>query len=205
MPLDLAVLKERLGIDPADTAQDVTITAIAEQAQALCELYCDRKFDLMADKETFLSRGAIFLVRRWPIAPDPPPVITAPDLTPVFSEQWCIDYEKGMIAHPDYWWGGATIAYTGGFEPWPPALAWAVTTAFDVLWAESPGGALPPGPPASAGNVRRYSVVGAFSVEATSGGVGEIGANEGTGWGPFPASVTRALDSYRRESRIGAG
>ena len=76
---------------------------------------------------------------------------------------------------------------------------------FDVLWAETPGGALPPGPPAGVGGVRKYSVVGAYSVETTSGEVGEVGANAGTGWGPFPASVIRGLESYRRESRLGAG
>jgi hypothetical protein len=64
---------------------------------------------------------------------------------------------------------------------------------------------LPPGPPGQSGNIKKYSVVGAYSVETAAGGVGEIGANVGTGWGALPGAVTSALDNYRRESRIGAG
>ena len=139
------------------------------------------------------------------VATAPPPVISGPHgETPPPQDCW-IDYERGMINGPYHRWATVTVAYTGGFDPWPPSLNWAVMNAFDVLWAETPGGGLPTGPPTGTGGVRKYSVVGAYSVETTSGGVGEVGANEGSGWGPFPASVIRGLDAYRRESRLGAG
>jgi hypothetical protein len=205
MPLSLDILKKRLAIPPDDLSKDDAITQTAAVAQALCEDYCDRKFDLEPDEETFFGRGSIMLVRRWPIARDPPPEITGPEGEAVAWGHWAVDYEKGMIASPDYWWRGAKVAYVGGWDPWPPALTWAVQIAFDVLWAEEPGGGIPPGPPVGSGSTGRYSVVGAFSIESKSGGIGEAGANEGEGWGPLPGPVVRALETYRRESRIGAG
>jgi hypothetical protein len=206
MPLSLDILKLRLGIPPEDVTKDAMITQVAAQAQGLCEDYCDRRFDLMADEETFGGgRLMTLLLRRWPIAASPPPVITGPNGESPPPLGYWVDYERGMITGPHHCWATVTVAYTGGFDPWPPSLNWAVMNAFDVLWAETPGGALPPGPPAGTGGIRKYSVVGGYSVETTSGEVGEVGANEGTGWGPFPASVIRGLDSYRRESRLGAG
>jgi hypothetical protein len=202
VPLDPAALKTRLGIDPSDTTQDAAIAAIAADAQALCEDYCDRKFDLADDSETFFDCWSTLLLRRWPLDPATPPVITS-NGTPV-GQEWAADTARGIL----YGWPlglPVTVAYRGGFEPWPSTLTWAVTTAFDVLWAETPGGGLAPGEAAEGGTVRKYSVVGAYSVETTSGAPGEVGANEGEGWGPLPGPVTRALDSYRRESRLGVG
>ncbi len=206
MPLSLDILKMRLGIAPEDVTRDAIITEVAAQAQALCEDYCDRKFDLMEDVETFGGANRwTLLLRRWPIAADPPLVISGPNGVIAQPLAYWIDYDRGMITGWRLGWPSVTVTYTGGFDPWPPSLNWAVTGAFDVLWSETPGGALPPGPPAGIGGVRKYSVVGAYSVETNSGDVGEVGANAGTGWGPFPASVIRGLESYRRESRLGAG
>jgi hypothetical protein len=219
MPLDLAALKARLGIDPADTSQDVAVAAVAADAQALCEDYCDRQFDLAPDSETFRHSDTTILLRRWPIDLTTPPVIT--DANGIdLSANWTVDAPLGAL-YPDYGWqsgpwyyygrpwaewrGQLTVAYTGGFNPWPRGLTWAVTIAFDVLWSETPGGMLEPGPPGQSGNIKKYSVVGAYSVETADAGVGEIGANVGTGWGALPGAVTTALDAYRRESRLGVG
>jgi hypothetical protein len=220
MPLDVATLKARLGIDPADTSQDVAIAAVAADAQALCEDYCDRQFDLAPDSETFRHHDTTMLLRRWPVDLTTPPVVT--DWSGVdVSAFWSVDAALGALFPAYGWYGGPwyygrtwvdcyqhgplTVAYTGGFDPWPRGLTWAVTIAFDVLWSETPGGMLEPGPPGQSGNIKKYSVVGAYSVETADAGVGEIGANVGTGWGALPAAVTTALDTYRRESRIGAG
>lgn len=213
MPLDVATLKERLGLDPGDTSQDNAIAAVAGQAQELCELYCDRKFDHEADEETFDQTAGALLLRRWPVD-DTIAVAIADDAGRVVPAQnYRVDFARGAIKGRtvswapgwSFGWSPLTVAYTGGFDPWPSSLTWAVTQAFDVLWSETPGGGLPAGAAGAAGDVRKYSVVGAYSVETTSGGVGEVGANAGEGWGPFPASITSALDPWRRESAAGVG
>src|SRR4051812_1556231 len=124
MPLELALLKLRLGIAPDDETQDAVITMTALQAQSLCEDKCDRKFDLAADEETFFGRGCMMLLRRWPIARDKPIVISGPSGEPVEPAHFAVDYDKGMIASPDYWWRGCVISYWGGWDIWPPSLSW---------------------------------------------------------------------------------
>lgn len=212
VPLDLATLKARLGIAPGDTSKDAAITATAAQAQALCENYCDRKFDLEADAEEFAEPWGSLLLRRWPVAAAPPVEIADGNGRVVPAQNYRVDRAAGIVrgrcvtwaAGWAFGWSPLTVTYTGGLDPWPSDLEWAVTLAFDVLWAETPGGGLDPGA-AAPGEVRKYAVVGAFSVETAAGAPGEVGANEGDGWGPFPASVVRGLDAWRRESRLGAG
>lgn len=216
MPLDIAFLKIRLGIE--DNSQDVALESIAAQAQALAEDYCDRKFDLEADEEAFdeAPPGSI-LVRRWPIVS-----IEAIDAGGVLvgDTRYRVDKAAGIIRGYSTWngWSGwgrppITVNYTGGFEPWPIGLAWAITELAEVLWYATPGAGADPGSGAGAGSgtgeVKRYSVPGAYTVEldvgesssASSGGGGQGGAQ----WGIIPPNVTAALDSYRRESRIGIG
>jgi hypothetical protein len=221
VPLDVASLKARLGIAPGDTTSDAAIEAVATQAQALCESYCDRKFDLAADEETFEAPTGALLLRRWPIvvdpALDPPalPVSIADEAARVVPAQnYRVDKAHGVIRGRSvswapgwaFGWCPLVVTYTGGLDPWPSDLIWSVTAAFDVLWSETPGGGLPAGGAAGAsGDVKKYSVVGAFSVETVAGAAGEIGANAGEGWGPLPASITRGLDAYRRESAVGVG
>lgn len=212
MPLDLATLKARLGIPPEDTTKDAAIEATAEQAQALAEGYCDRKFDRLADVET-LDPAASLLLRRWPLALDPAVIITDDAGRVVPAQNYRVDAERGMIRGravswaPGWFlgWSPLTVTYTGGFDPWPSSLTWAVTNAFDVLWSETPGGGIEPGAPSTGGAVKRYGVVGAFYVDNEAGGVGEIGANEGAGYGALTGPICRALDEWRRESRLGAG
>lgn len=211
MPLDLATLKARLGI--TDTSQDAAIEAVAAQAQALCEAYCDRKFDYVDDTETFEEPYVSLLVRRWPIDPLVPVVITDEAGRIVPAQNYRLDRARGIIygrsvswaAGWAFGWCPLVVSYTGGLDPWPSDLVWAVTGAFDILWSETPGGGLPPGGAGASGDIKKYSVVGAFSVEAIAGAIGEVGANEGGGWGPLTGPIVRGLDAWRRESRIGAG
>jgi hypothetical protein len=211
MPLALDDLKARLGI--TDDSQDAAILAVAAQAQALCEAYCDRKFDYLADEEETFEAARAFLVRRWPIDPAVAVEIVDEQGRVVPSQNYRLNRAQGIIygrsvswaAGWAFGWSPLTVRYAGGLEPWPSDLTWAVTNAFDILWAETPGGGLPPGGAGSTGDIKKYSVVGAFSVESVAGAAGEVGANEGDGWGPLTASVTRGLDIWRRESRLGAG
>lgn len=211
MPLDLDTLKTRLGI--TDNSQDAALTAVAAEAQALCEDYCDRKFDKAADEETFDQTSGALLVRRWPIDKAAGVAIEDAAGRPVPTTNYRVDYARGTIKGRSvswapgwaFGWSPLTVSYTGGFDPWPIALNWAVTQAFDVLWSETPGGGIAAGTIGAAGDVKKYAVVGAFSVEAVAGAAGEVGANAGEGWGPLPASITSALDAYRRESAVGVG
>jgi hypothetical protein len=212
MPLALDDLKIRLGIAPGDTTKDAAIVAVAAQAQALCEAYCDRKFDLAADDELFDCPVGPLLLRRWPL--DATEVVVADvEGRAVPTTNYVVDRERGIIRGRavswvpgwSFGWSPLRVTYAGGFEPGPPDLTWSVANAFDIIWSDTPGGGLEPGQAGGPGEVRKFTIPFVYSVEATGGAPGEVGTNEGSGWGPLSGSVVRGLDIYRRESRLGAG
>lgn len=218
MLLDLATLKKRLGIPPEDTSKDTTISVVAAQAQALAENYCDRKFDLEEDDETFIGVTLSFQVRRFPLEAvtaifagsdlDAPP----PSGNPLATYQ--TDPAKGLV-WPSRWgqnghWPVLRCQYRGGYVEAPPDLLWALTQIFDELWAATPGGGLEPGQGGGGAfdAVKRFSVVGAYSVEL--GSTGDAGGGSGSGggdnaWGVLTPASTAVLDGYRRAARIGIG
>lgn len=218
MLLDLDKLKERLGIEPGDTSKDTTITVVGAQAQALAENYCDRKFDYEEDDETFSGVTLSFQVRRYPIDEivsitrgddlDLPP----PNTVPLAVRR--TDTAKGLVWPSRWGWGGAwpvlRCVYTGGFQEAPTDLEWALYQIFDTLWASTPGGGAEPGTIGSGAfdEVKRFSVVGAYSVEM--GSTGDVGGGSGSGggdnvWGILTPASTSVLDGYRRAARIGIG
>ena len=221
MPLDPAILKARLGIPTDDTSQDPVIAAVAVQAQALAENYCDRAFDLADETDEFPDVASSLQLRRYPVSE-----ITGfwrvlrQYGTPLADDRgsdvtsYRVDRARGLI-WPTGWgcWSAGPaqqfhVEYSGGYETWPPDLDWAVTSVFDLLWAETPGG----GVEAGAGGatafdaVKRFSVVGAYSVELGSSGDASGGGGSGdNSWGLLPPSITSVLDFYRRATRLGIG
>lgn len=208
MALDPAILKIRWG---ATDAQMPLVEQVANQAQALCESYTGRLFDLGPDALDFPHVAYSFQVRRYPIVsvegvwlwqlgqvpaePDPGAAI-AP---------YRMDRAKGLIWPGVHHWRGVLhIEYTGGYDPWPHDLIWAVTQAADIVWRDTPGGGAAPGSAGGAalGVVKRISVVGVYSAE-----IGETGGGDGeaNGWGVLPAEVTDVLDRYRAAAVVGIG
>jgi hypothetical protein len=232
MLLDLATLKARLGIDPSDTTQDLTIEMLATQAQALAETYCDRAFDYGPDDETFPGVNSSFQVHRYPIASIDSLTLGSDLDTPIANPTpiaWLrTDPAKGLVWPGGYgyqnwyggwqqgvgWIGGAwsggtwpviRCLYTGGYQTAPVDLAWALTLIFDILWSTTPGAGVPVGDVGAAAfdAVKRFSVVGAYAVElATSADQGSKGGGDNT-WGILPPSVTAVLDGYTRAPAIG--
>jgi hypothetical protein len=220
MPLDPAILKARLGIADTDTSQDPVIAAVAVQAQALAENYCDRAFDLADETEEFPDVASSLQLRRYPVSEvtglwrmdgqQGTPLVDdhGPDVT-----SFRIDRARGILWPAGWgcWLAGPAqqlhVEYSGGFDTWPVDLDWAVTAIFDLLWAETPGG----GVEAGAGGatafdaVKRFSVVGAYSVELGSSGDASGGGGGDNTWGLLPPSITSVLDYYRRATRIGIG
>jgi hypothetical protein len=234
MLLDLATLKDRLGILPSDTTQDQTITVLAGQAQALAETYCDRAFDYGPDDETFPDVNQSFQVHRYPIDSIEGLTLGSDLDTPVANPtpiSWLrADPAKGLIWPGGYgyqnwiggwqmgsgWAGGAwsggswpviRCQYTGGYQTAPIDLDWALTLIFDELWSTTPGAGVPAGQVGAAAfdAVKRFSVVGAYSVElATSADQGSKGGGDNT-WGILTPAITSVLDGYSRAAAIGIG
>ncbi len=200
--LTLTEAKVRLGILPANTAQDATITAVAGAALAIAEAYCRRKFALKAEVETFHHfRGRTLPLARYPIR----------SVTSVRSG-------AGMdLKHEDARGLGQieldgmvyvdrlTVEYIGGFDPAaPPADLWlALWTIFDYLWAQTPGGGVAAGGSsgASAGGISKVAITGVGSIEyATGGGGSSVGAASGGGVMSALPLAAGILDLYRREA-----
>jgi hypothetical protein len=217
MLLDLAMLKERLGIPVNDVTKDAVITLVAEQAQALAETYTDRAFDLMESDEVFPAVTSSFQVRRYPITEITAIAVGTQLDLPVPSgaaiTSYRADAEKGLVWP---WPGGYSSGrasplrciYTGGYAEAPRDLEWALTGIFDLIWAATPGGALPPGAPGGGAfdTVKKFSVVGAYSVELGSSGDPGGGSSGGGGdnnWGILTPVQTSVLDRYCRGSVMG--
>jgi hypothetical protein len=199
--LSVAEAKVRLGILPANTAQDATITAVAGAALAIAEAYCRRKFALKAEVETFHHfRGRTLPLARYPIR----------SVTSVRSG-------AGMdLKHEDARGLGQieldgmvyvdrlTVEYTGGFDPAaPPADLWlALWTIFDYLWAQTPGGGIAAGGGggASAGAMKSFSIPGVLSIDyGNASASAGAGAGAGAGGAHIPPLAVSILDLYRRE------
>lgn len=221
MLLDLDLLKSRLGIPADDDTKDAVIEMVGEQAQALAENYCDRKFDYGVDDETFPGVTRSFQVRRYPIK-SVEKISVGTDLDePDTNHQELtvrrVDPAKGLVWPGSYNWAGAGgqwpvihCEYTGGYIEPPIDLYWALSQIFDELWASTPGAGLEPGDVGggSFDAVKRFSVVGAYSVEL--GSTGDAGGGSGSGggdntWGILSPGITAVLDGYRRAARIGIG
>jgi hypothetical protein len=221
MPLDPATLKARLGIDASDTSKDAVIDVVAGQAQGLAENYCDRGFDVADQAEDFPNTASSAQLFRYPVT-----AVTGfwrllhQNGVPLAEDRggdvtiYRLDKARGIVWPGGWGWASNPdaqlhIEYTGGLETWPPDLDWAVTAIFDLLWAETPGGGVEPGAGGATAFdvVKRFSVVGAYSVEL--GSSGDAGSTSGGGgdnsWGLLPPSITSVLDGYRRSTRLGIG
>jgi hypothetical protein len=215
MPLDPALLKIRWGV--TDPALDVLVQDIADQAQGLAETYTGRRFDLQADMEDFSNVVRSLQVRRFPIEaitaiwywqlaqmPEAPPQGTG-----VISYR--LDAGAGLVwpgPNPCTWPGVLHIEYSGGFAKWPADLTWAVTTAADLIWSETPGGGAPVGSTAGAlGPLRKLSVTGVYTAEydTVAQAVGAGGGDGDNTWGILTPQITAVLDRYSIAAVIGIG
>ena len=198
--LTLTEAKVRLGILPANTAQDATITAVAGAALAIAEAYCRRKFALKAEVETFHHfRGRTLPLARYPIRS-----VT----TVVSSTGASLQHEDARgLGHIEFagmvYAERLTVNYTGGFDPAaPPADLWlALWTIFDYLWAQTPGGGVAAGGGgASAGGMKSFSIPGVIAIDyGNASASAGAGAGAGAGGAHIPPLAMSILDLYRRE------
>lgn len=210
MAIAIDVLRERIGLDPTDASRDAQLTAAWAQALALCETYCDRKFEKATETEELWPARRSLLVRRYPIV-SVTSITDASGAVLEASTYQVID-EAGIILRGGYGIpGGAplTIVYVGGYEPFPKDLEFAVLAAFDAVWASTPGwGAV--GGSQSTGAVQKISIVGVGSLDfadsassaASAGAAGQIGAQP---WGILPISATSILARYMNHTVIAGG
>lgn len=213
MPLDPAILKARWGV--TDPALDPLVEQVAAQAQALCETYTGRRFDLADDAGDFEPVNFSFQVPRYPIDSISqlhawtPGQVPADQVPGAAITSYRADKARGLV------WPGAGIspgfmvhcAWRGGFATWPADLDFAVTAAADIVWSDTPGGGAAAGSAggASLGAVKKISVVGVYSAELSEGGDAGGGGDGDNQWGVLPPSVTAVLDRYRVAALIGIG
>jgi hypothetical protein len=215
MPLDPEILKLRWGV--TDAALDPLVEDTAATAQAMCESYTGRLFDLADEAEDFSGVVTSLQVKRYPLesvaaiwhwltgqAPEDPPQGTG-------IAAYHMDKSAGLIwpgVNPCGWPGVLHVEYRGGYATWPADLKFAVTLAADVIWNATPGGGAPAGTPGEAlGAYKKLSVVGAFSAELDTAGGGDAGGgSDGDNtWGILPPNVTSVLDRYRTAAVLGIG
>jgi hypothetical protein len=200
----IEVLRTRIGLAADDDTRDADIELAEEQALALCESHCDRWFLLLDELEQIWPVGRSLMVKRYPIES----VIAITDAVgaTVDPMTYQVINDSGIIACQGQGWGAyrvpVKVEYTGGYEPLPADLEYAMLAVFDVLWAETPGWGATAGIPLDAA-VAKVSVVGVGSLDFDRGGSASSTNNASKGLGAIPATATAALQRYLNHTVMG--
>ncbi|MFN3261318.1 MAG: hypothetical protein ACE37J_12245 [Pikeienuella sp.] len=204
MPLDLAPFRRRIGLEPDDESRDDDITAALDVAVAFAERYCDRGIVRQeAEDEFYIGKGHRLFLYRYPIVGVPVvSVENVGEAVPVSSYR--LFETVGEIWPHAAWQGAVKVTYTGGYEPLPPDLAWAIGALFDTMFAEmfpsEFGGSGPVIVPGS-GEVKSVTLFGvgsvSYDVGSTAVSAGDL-AESGVLITPG-SRLAFILDSYRRQ------
>lgn len=198
MSWDIDTAKANLGI--TDTSQDVALQLCLDTALAIVEGWLDRKLLLATETEVFHEPKSCKLwVERYPLVEVL--TINGDDYNPAAGYE--IEQDNGWIKGP---WPATpiTLEYTGGYDPLPPDLEFALWQVFGALWAAMNQAT---GLPATDGgtsidgidsitvpDVGTVRFTSAANTAATTGGVlGDMAA-----WLPYGA--LSILYKYKRES-----
>jgi hypothetical protein len=135
--------KAALGIDAADTSQDIALTQQIDQVSRAINNHCDRIFAQQGYTDQFryvynwLAAGEPLQMRQFPIAV----ATVTEDGAAVGSASWEADAERGALYRLDGTaissWAGITIvvAYDGGFDPIPDDVQGAALEWLTGRWA----------------------------------------------------------------------
>lgn len=213
VPIDIEVLRVRIGLEPDDASRDADIDAAMAITLDMIEEYLDRKLLFEPDVEELFGPLRHILVRRWPIDAVTPIVITHYDgmgSTTIYeSTQFQTDRFNGIVHLCGYHQGfPLKIEYSGGLQEFPSSLEWAFLQVFDAIWASDPAfGGSAGGDVWTEGAIKKVSLVGIGSVDlgASSGGTGTGGDGISDPWSLISSPVIDLLNRYRRQSTIGAG
>ena len=142
MAWTLDAAKVRLEIAPGDTTKDAQITLAMEMSILLAESYLNRKLLKKVDTTQSFYRvhGRMVFLERYPVESIKsialPPVGTTMPL-----ESVTVNPRTGGV---DYYslhgQSEVLITYTGGYDPLPADLEWALWMLFDTLYAEMEAG-----------------------------------------------------------------
>lgn len=215
VPIDMEIMRARIGLEPDDPSKDPQIDVAMEVTLDMIEEYLDRKLLYEEDIEELYGPLRHILVRRWPIDPVEPVVVTITDGVgnAVSQPNNFIQSDRfnGIVYLGGYSRGWPIrVEYTGGFQTLPSVLEWAYLQVFDSVWASDPAwGGTAGGGGFMMGDIKKVSLVGVGSVDlgssSASGGGGTGGDGISDPWSLISAHIIDILDRFRRQSVIGAG
>jgi hypothetical protein len=149
MTLDQA--KAALGIDPADTSQDVAIQQEIDAVSAAINNYCDRVFVRQTYRDqiraicSWLPTGQPIETQQWPIPLDDtgaPVLAVTEDTVPLDPTLWEAEVGTGSIYRLDttamiYAWSAQVILldYDAGYDVIPPDVQGAALEYLTSRWA----------------------------------------------------------------------
>lgn len=206
MIAEIETLRTRIGLAADDASRDEQIELAEEQALALCESHCDRRFLLLDELEQIWPVGRSLMVKRYPIEE----VLALTDAVGAIVDPstYQVINESGIISCQGGGWGAyrfpVKVEYVGGYAPLPADLEYAMLAVFDVLWAETPGWGAAAGAPLDAA-VSKVSVVGVGSLDFERGGTASSANNAAKGLGALPATATATLQRYLNHTVMGGG
>lgn len=196
------------------------VDAVMATALAICETFCDRRFEYKeGETEQCMPGRYSLLVRRYPLIEVTSITSKAGVLDPssyyVVSDSGLILRSCGGAGTP---WGFGrdvlTVVYNGGFDPLPGDLDWALSQTFDALWAITPGAQ---GGSAEAESQQRtpakISVVGVGSIDfesaSSSSAAGFASQTRYSGasapWSIIPVRAMDILTRYMNQTVIAGG
>jgi len=160
MEFTLDTLRDRIGLEPADTSKDVELTFSMELVISLMERYLDRRL-LIADeveKFTHVIANKISLIRY--------PIHSITSINGIkhlgyhFGEETGIVHFDGAVLEHE-----VTVEYNGGYTVLPNDLVYAALLIFDATWGAIEGGAT-----VAAGAISKVVLQDVGSVTYNTGG-----------------------------------
>ena len=197
MGFDLETAKERLGI--TDDSKDDLINSSMEVALSLVELYCNRRFGIVAGEEEVIVPNATMQslqVHRIPI--NNINSVTSENGKALTGSQHVSDNKAGVLyLKNNNYSTNYVVNYDGGEE-----IAGAILTVlwplFDIIYSGASGDSGGGGSIISGSVVKKTSIVGVGSIEYDTGSGGSGGGSGGSNsTNGVLSSFAALLDLYR--------
>lgn len=187
-PVLLGMLRQRIGLDAADPAQDSALAAAYEAAVRVTETYLDRYIVAGTYVERFTHfRGRTLSLRGYPLVSDPQ--LVGDDGASLGA--WHIDSQAGLL-QLDATTCAHEVQVTYDAAPNIPALSVALLLVFDLMWAQFSGS-----PGSSTGAVKSIASNGARVEYHDAGQPSQPGSLAAAG---MPSGAAALLAPYRRLS-----
>lgn len=200
----LDMFKDYVGIDPADTTQDETLSQSLNMAGDMCEAYIDRVIAKRSIDQYFQSHFGRVTLHNHPVDTSVAPVVLLDGVEQtdykIFLAPWGLaNLTRQNCQHdmPLDWraYEQVVVTYTAGFDPVPSDLAQAIVYVASDLF-----GAIGTGTPPGGGGSGEIKSMTIHDVGSISYDVGSSGSSGGTieSFGVINDSAAHLLSRYKR-------